>query len=153
MTLEKWDHNKIEEVSLGKALTQMIYTVFWYDGQSELIAIERDPLVQKHGYSTWSYIWALEEGLILIYKPLDVYQMDNTPIHNSNLVKEWLETHGIWTLKFPPYSPDLNPIENLWWALKKKIIELHPELEWMGRSHEDLDCLIEACKEAWMALD
>lgn len=50
VSLEKWDHDKIEEVSLGKALTQMIYAVFWYDGRSELIAMERDPLARKHGY-------------------------------------------------------------------------------------------------------
>ena len=73
MILEKWDHNKIEEVSLGKSLMQMIYTVFWYNGQSELIAMEKDPLVWKHSYSTQSYIWALKEGLILIYEPLNIY--------------------------------------------------------------------------------
>ena len=55
--------------------------------------------------------------------------MDNAPIHMSNLVKEWLETHGVWTLDFPLYSPDLNPIKHLWLALKRKIFELHPELE------------------------
>jgi len=57
--------------------------------------MERDVLARKEGYSARSYIWALEEGLILVYKPLDIYQMDNTPIHISNLVKEWLETHGV----------------------------------------------------------
>ena len=79
--------------------------------------------------------------------------MDNAPIHISKLVKKWLETHSVWTLDFPPYSPDLNPIEHLWRALKRKILELHPELEQMGQSQEDLDYLIEVCKEAWMALD
>ena len=79
--------------------------------------------------------------------------MDNTLIYISNLVKEWLETHGVWTLDFPPYSPDLNPIKHLWLALKRKILELYPELERMGQSKEDLERLIEACKEAWLAID
>ena len=131
----------------------MVYAAFWYDGRSELIAMERDPLAAKEGYSAQSYIWALEDGLVPIYKPLDIYQMDNTPIHMSKLVKQWLETHGVWTLDFPPYSPDLNPIEYLWRALKRKILKLHLELEQMGQSQEDLDYLIEVCKEVWMALD
>jgi transposase len=29
---------------------------------------------------------------------------------------------------WPPYSPDLSPIENLWPLLKAKIYELHPEI-------------------------
>ena len=88
-----------------------------------------------------------------VYKPLDIYQMDNALIHMSNLVKMWLETHGVWTLDFPPYLPDLNPIEHLWLALKRKILELHPELKQMGQSKEDLERLIEAYKEAWLAID
>jgi hypothetical protein len=36
--------------------------------------------------------------------------------------------------------------------LKRKIIKLHPELETMGGSKEDLDRLCEAAKEAWMLL-
>ena len=79
--------------------------------------------------------------------------MDNAPIHMSNLVKMWLEMHGVWTLDFPPYSPDLNPIKHLWLVLKRKILKLHPELEQMGQSKEDLERLIKACKEAWLAID
>ena len=73
----------------------MIYAAFWYDGRSELITMERDVLARKEGYSAQSYIWALEEGLMPIYEPLDIYQMDNAPIHISNLVKKWLETHSV----------------------------------------------------------
>ena len=82
-------------MSNRKDLTQIIYAAFWYDGRSELITIERDVLARKEGYSAQSYIWALEEGLMPVYKPLDIYQMDNAPIHMSNLIKEWLETHGV----------------------------------------------------------
>jgi len=57
--------------------------------------MERDPSAAKEGYSAQSYIWALEDGLIPIYKPLDIYQMDNALIHTSNLVKKWLETHSV----------------------------------------------------------
>ena len=115
--------------------------------------MERDPLAAKEGYSARSYVQALKEGLMPIYKPLDIYQMDNAPIHALNLIKEWLETHNVQTLDFPPYSPNLNPIEHLWLALKRKVLKLHLELKQMGQSKEDLERLIKACKEAWMALN
>ncbi len=35
-----------------------------------------------------------------------------------------MHNHGIPLLDFPPYSPDLNPIENLWSDLKRRI-EMH----------------------------
>ena len=110
----------------------MVYAAFWYNSHSELIAIERDPLAAKEGYSARSYIQALEDGFIPIYEPLDIYQMDNAPIYMLKLIKEWLETHGVWTLDFPPYLPNLNLIKYLQRALKRKILKLYLELKQMG---------------------
>jgi transposase len=51
-----------------------------------------------------------------------VFIMDNAPTHGKvNLrpkVVTWLAKRGIEMFEMPPYSPDLNPIENAWWLLK-----------------------------------
>ena len=48
---------------------------------------------------------------------------DNDPgRHMSRLVKIFLHTQArVTCLDFPPYSPDLNPIENLWAGMEKRM--------------------------------
>jgi transposase len=40
-------------------------------------------------------------------------------IHWSHAVAAFLQRHHINTIDWPPYLPDLNPIEHLWWRLKR----------------------------------
>ena len=46
--------------------------------------------------------------------------MDNAPIHRARCVVDYLNRKGINYLYLPPYSPDLNPIENVFGVLKAK---------------------------------
>ncbi len=48
-------------------------------------------------------------------------QHDNGPKHTSRLVKSCLLEHIIKALKWPAQSPDLNPIENLWYDVEQHI--------------------------------
>ena len=51
-------------------------------------------------------------------KPGDVVIMDNLAAHKSTPIKDAMEAVGARLLFLPPYSPDLNPIENAFAKLK-----------------------------------
>lgn len=53
-------------------------------------------------------------------------------------------THGVQSLEKPPYSPDLNPIENLWEDLKRRV---------SLRNASSVDELEQHVREEWAATD
>lgn len=79
------------------------------------------PMVYQ-GYCTAEVIcgW-LEKFLLPLVQPGQVIIMDNAPFHNSCKIKELIEKVGCELLFLPPYSPDLNPIENWWNKIKTAI--------------------------------
>jgi transposase len=48
----------------------------------------------------------------------DVVILDNLSAHKSAKAAQCLKQRGAWFLFLPPYSPDLNPIEQVWSKIK-----------------------------------
>ena len=46
--------------------------------------------------------------------------LDNARPHHARKVREYLADHPIRILFLPPYSPQMNPIEKLWVAIKQQ---------------------------------
>lgn len=49
------------------------------------------------------------------------FQDDNAPCHRSNESENWKHQNRIPQISWPPQSPDLSPIENVWLLMKNKI--------------------------------
>ncbi len=69
-------------------------------------------------FNTW-----LEQVLIPELKPGQVVIMDNVSFHKSKETIDIIQSKGCRILFLPPYSPDLNPIEQFWANFKRKIKE------------------------------
>lgn len=59
----------------------------------------------------------VKQGLVL--QRGDVVIMDNLPTHKVAGVREAIEAAGARLEYLPPYSPDFNPIENMWSKVKQ----------------------------------
>ncbi len=69
-----------------------------------------------------------------------ISQQDLVPAHNT---KSWFNDHGVTVLDWPANSPDLNPIENLWGVVKRKMRDTRPN---------NADDLKAAIKATWASL-
>lgn len=68
-----------------------------------------------------TFLWFVEEILVPSLWPGAVVVMDNLPAHKVQGVTEAIASVGAKVVYLAPYSPDFNPIENLWSKLKSHL--------------------------------
>jgi transposase len=80
-----------------------------------------------------SFLAYVEQFLVPALKPGDIVIMDNLGSHKGQAVRRAIRSAGAKLLFLPPYSPDLNPIEQVFAKLKallRKANERSVETVW-----------------------
>lgn len=83
-----------------------------YDGTTQCMVV--DGATDRYVFETY-----IKKVLCPALKAGDIVVMDNLAAHKTGNIKSYLEEKGAKVLYLPPYSPDLNPIENMWSKIKQ----------------------------------
>ncbi|GFY16248.1 DDE_3 domain-containing protein [Trichonephila clavipes] len=79
------------------------------------------------GHIYWDAV--LEQHIRLFWGTMGaefVFMDDNALVHPANIVSECLQSEDIIHMDCPVFSPDLNPVENAWDVLDKRIAAHEP---------------------------
>jgi transposase len=91
------------------------------------------PCVMDGPINSRSFRAYVEQVLVPTLKPGDVVVLDNLGSHKSQAVRDAIRKAGAKLFFLPPYSPDLNPIEQVFAKLKtllRKAAERTVETTW-----------------------
>jgi transposase len=87
-----------------------------------------DGPINGQSFTAW-----VEQFLVPTLSPGDIVVMDNLGSHKGQAVRQAIRSVGARLLFLPPYSPDLNPIEQVFAKLKhllRKAAERTVEATW-----------------------
>src|ERR1700761_427011 len=160
---EKWNKDCIEPAPRKgeQKISQMMTGCFYGHTHGLFLPVFPDPTSTRGGvtgksiidvYDQYDFLGIWEDIREKVGEEEVFFIIDNAKTHLP--FRRWLRRQGITLMEIPAYSPDLNPIENIWSVVKDKLQKNYPELYLMkGTINEVKEAIEEAITYCWELLD
>ena len=143
-------------------LSVMFWAAITYNDRTPLIAIrrrgrhERTSTQDRGGLNSQQYISDILEAVLLpFWRSIHgwiadmEFMQDGSKVHRATRVLKWFRRRRIVLMPWPARSPDLNPIENCWQILKRRLTKRWHKA---GRRPTTRAELIAQTQEEWNAI-
>jgi len=124
----------------------MIWFGFSWDRATPVVFIEENLNATRYKNILSTHLAPLVDSIEEIYDAEAIFQQDNARAHTAHATQDWLDSKGITVLEWPANSPDLNPTENVFGALARRVYA-------GSRQFGTVAALKEAILEAWADID
>jgi hypothetical protein len=156
---EKYAPQNVRGKRKDNEVCQMVWGCFISDKLGPLVCID-EHVTQD------IYIETLRQNLLPFIDILKddgvgtnlIFQQDNARPHTARKTKDWLaemaEEFGFTVIDWPPNSPDLNPIENLWSILKANLVQRYPDMKYIPGGPETVRSVLKShLTEMWWEIE
>ena len=158
----EWEDRNLAPTFVGEPMTIIFFAGFSSTGHTELVPVrprtekERQTPKDELGLNSTQYVnEILVPHLLPLYESMGGAAEGAQTIeygasyHTSVYTRRWRLMNGMVRMAWPPHSPDMNPIENVWsvWKARLRKIFQDPDKRPHGR-----DEVVRVSKEVWEAL-
>lgn len=140
----RYDPHYVQEETKSGSITNNYWDAIGYEGPVT-------PIVQIDGrFESNQYMRIIRRHIIPLMNRFNdegaprIFMQDNSPVHTSARVMALFSRQNFHLMDWPPFSPDLNPIENVWSHMIYDWPTIHP------RNQQNLDIVVQ---ERWNALE
>ena len=147
---EQYEKQHIDGKVRSSGKYVMIWASIWSNTSTEIQELERDPTAPRGGCSSKTYIELLSDQLPQFYEEGMLFMQDNAKIYKARVVMDWFADNNIELLEnWPPYSPDLNPIEHCWARLRDLLLNYCDDFGNITGDYSQEQNILKAVTKAW----
>ena len=156
---EKFHSDCLQPVFKSDRQSIMVWGCFRANQRGELLCFD------KGGIDSQVYTEVLRRGVLPIIEEEEgllenligprnlIFQQDNAPIHKSKKTADFLRSVNVSSMPWPPNSPDLNPIENIWVRMKREFYRRWVYAKSISRTKLSRELLKQLLQESWEAIE